>query len=59
MTTDGHQQPARHWRTVAELLAKENDPTKIAELAAELDQALERQDLINGKSKIPMPRPNP
>ena len=53
MPDDGHHPPTRHWRTVAELLSKEQDHEKIAELVDELVDALKKQELLNGLSKHP------
>ena len=33
-----------NWRTLAEQVSKEMDPTKLTELATQLNQALEREE---------------
>jgi len=59
MATDGVPRPVRNWRIVADLLSKEDDPAKIEDLIAELNAALERQELMNCKIESTLSGSNP
>ena len=47
---DGHPQSTPPWKVIAEAVTREQDPKKLAQLVAELNQALDKQK-IDGTPK--------
>lgn len=52
----GHSEPTPSWKAIAEAITHEQDPKKITELVAELNQALDEQ--IDGPRRDAKVRPD-